>query len=774
MNRRDALRRIGTATGGLVMSPLLPVRSLFQSDPDFKEGCAFRAIEKLKGESPARAEVRVEQGGPRLYLNREEIYPFLALSRKMIPTTPVFREMGINLLRPVLGMQSGWVGPGEYDWSKLDAFLGHLLELNPDAHLLPWLHLATPDWWKKAHPEAMIEYGRSYPDRRYNFEKRVSEGGHRWSSGSEVWEASFASEKWRRDTAEMLRAYVRHIEDSPLRSRVFGYHFSTGFTGEWHYYGPTFFPDYSTPMKERCGSIPSPDDRLSTTAGLLRDPAKEREVINYYRCQHEATADAVLDMAQAIKEASSRRVIVGTFFHYLLEVVRIQEIGHLAPMEVLQSPNIDFIGSPYTYQGTNMDDKEDWESGVVDGAGNWLGRARGVAGDGGPRVPTESLRRHGTLYVSEIDPSTYLAEEPLGVGGAGSTTKDGTLKILQRDFGQVFASGVGGWLYDFGTGEAHSDAYGEDDAAEQGWFADRPIIDEIRRFAELGEQRPRLHTGSVAQMAALYDAKSFFATQHWKAAQPWKNYAIGYCDFFNHWFLNAQARSLHRVGTPVDLLYRFDLTAEDLDQYRLLFVSNAFYMTEEEVNELRNLLRGSGVTVIWVYAPGFITPNQLDLTQMERVTGFQHQRVEEAGPMMIRTLIEGAIPSQFGVGEEHRPRFAVTDPEAEVLGVWADRDEVALACREIEGWTSVYAGTAPLPVVLLRRLAREAEVSLWSSKPDVIYGTEDAATVVATEDGQRTLDFHKPMMSTETSTERQIHRATMEFGEVRLFTATDK
>ena len=142
--------------------------------------------------------------------------------------------------------------------------------------------------------------------------------------------------------------------------------------------------------------------------------------------------------------------------------------------------------------------------------------------------------------------------------------------------------------------------------------------------------------------------------------------------------------------------------------------------------------------------------------------------------MIIRTLMGEVIPSQFGVGEEHRPRFAVADPEAEVLGVWVDRDKVALARREIEGWTSVYAGTAPLPVVLLRRLAREAEVSLWSSKPDVIYGTEDAATVVATEDGQRTLDFHKPMMSTETSIERQTHRANMEFGEVRLFTATDK
>lgn len=440
---------------------------------------------------------------------------------------------------------------------------------------------------------------------------------------------------------------------------------------------------------------------------------------------------------------------------------------------MLESPDIDFVGCPYTYQGTNMDDKDDWESGVVDGAGNRLGRARGVAGDGGPRVLPESLRRHGTLYMSEIDPSTYMSDETLGVGGSGSTTEEGTLKILRRDFGQVFAGGIGGWLYDFGTGEAHSAAYGSGEATERGWFADEPIVDEIRRFVELGEQRPRLHIGSVAQMAALYDAKSFFTTQHWKAAQPWTNYAIGYCDFFNHWFLNAQARSLHRVWAPVDLFYRFDLNAEDLNRYRLLFVPNAFYMTEDEVTELRDLLQGSGVTVVWVYAPGFVAPSQLDLSQMERVTGFQHRRIDEPGPMMIRTLgQEEAIPDRYGVDEENRPRFAVTDPEAEPLGVWPDRDEVAFARKDMDGWTSIYAGTAPLPVVLLRRLAREAELSLWSSKPDVIYGTEDAAMVVATEGGQRTLDFHKPLTPVGAREVQQVHRATMEFGEVRLFTAS--
>ena len=730
-------------------------------------------IAGLRGEPAVQAEVRVERGGPRLFVDGEETYPLLALSRRMIPTTPVFREMGINLLRPILGMQSGWTGPGEYDWSELDAFLGRLLELNPDARFILWLHLATPDWWKEAHPEAMIEYGRPYPDRWYNFEKRVSEGGHRWNSGSELWEASFASKAWRRDTANMLRAYVAHIDASPLRSRVFGYHFSTGTTGEWHYYGANFFPDYSAPMKERCGSIPSPEARIHTSFGLLRDPATEHEVINYYRCQHEATADAILDMARAIKESSNRKVIVGTFYNYLLENVRIQETGHLAPQKVLQSADIDFIGCPYTYQGTNMEGKEKWESGVVDGAGNWLGRARGVAGDGGPRVPVESLRRHGKLYMSEIDPSTYLSEEPLGVGGSGSTTKKGTLKILRRDFGQVFAGGIGGWLYDFGSGGSHSNAYGSSKPAERGWFADPPIIDQMRQFVEMGKRRLSLSIESAAQIAVLYDAESFFATQHWKAARPWKNFAIGYTDFFNHWFLNAQARSLHRIGAPVDLMYRFDLQKKDLEQYRLLFVPNAFYMTGDEVAALRDLLKGSGVTVVWGYAPGFLTPEQRSLQQMERLTGIAFEVIEDAAPMMVQAELPGeaAAPSRFGVDTAHWPRFAVTDEEAESLGNWMSGDGVALARKEVDGWTSLYTGTAPLPVEVLRWIAREAEAPLWSSRPDVIYATKDAAMIVATEAGDRTLQFPSPMAPVKGGPAQAIHQETMDFGAVGFFTA---
>ena len=114
----------------------------------------------------------------------------------------------------------------------------------------------------------------------------------------------------------------------------------------------------------------------------MRDPEKDRDIIDFYYKYHKNTADTVASFAKVIKEETERRVICGTFFCYVLENVMIQEAGHLVPESVLRSPDIDYIATPYTYQRSNVPGNQRWDSDVIDDAGNWLGRARGVGGDG--------------------------------------------------------------------------------------------------------------------------------------------------------------------------------------------------------------------------------------------------------------------------------------------------------------------------------------------------------------------------------------------------------
>lgn len=104
---------------------------------------------------------------------------------------------------------------------------------------------------------------------------------------------------------------------------------------------------------------------------------------------------------------------------------------------------------------------------------------------------------------------------------------------------------------------------------------------------------------------------------------------------------------------------------------------------------------------------------------MQRLTRLSFKVLEEPGAMRTRTAIEddeGVIALPFGVRKKVFPRFAVTDPEARVLGSWLDGKVCSFAMKEIDGWRSVDVGGAPLPVEVLKAArARGREIILERS-----------------------------------------------------------
>jgi hypothetical protein len=706
-----------------------------------------------------------------LFLNGKEEFPMFAVSSSPLRTARSYRAAGFRFLHPLIGLEDGWTGPGQYTWDNYERYFARLLELVPDAFLLPRLHLYAPVWWKEAHPDELIQCGLPVPADQYKAPAQYvdRESGFNWTSMFDPYAASFASEDWKKETAEMLRNFLRHMEASPLRSRVMGYQVSGMHTGEWHYLGCSWLPDYSAPMQKVAGPVPSPERRIDKEGPLLRDPATDRDVIEFLRKYHTNTAETIAGFARIVKEETKRRVICGTFFCYVLENVMIQEAGHLVPEPVLRSPDLDYIATPYTYQRSNVKGNQRWDSDVIDDAGNWLGRARGVGGDGAYRVLSESMRRNNKMFISEIDPSTYVEPYRRSEGGSGSDTIEGTLKILRRDIGQVFATGHAGWLFDFGH-------YSPPFKAGRSWFDDPPMTGEIKSLLDLGaSERPRLDISPVSEIAAVYEPKSWLATKNWKAEEPWENFGIVISDFIGHWMVNSQARTIHRIGAPADFVYRFDLRPEDRSRFKLYLMVNTFSLTPDEVKGLQDLLEGSGATVVWWYAPGYIGPEKFEPAQMEALTGFAFRRIDTPGPMMIRCKIETddlKFFREFGVRKPHYPRFAVVPREGEpvrIYGTWSDSDDIGFARKEHNGFTSVYVGTGPVPVEILRWIAAGAGVKMWSSKPDNVRGTRDAAMVVASDNGERILHFPQPLTSSEGGAPATEHRLTMKFGEVRLF-----
>jgi hypothetical protein len=769
MNRRESLKSLGSTLAALPLAYAHPFAHFEHMDVAINDR-VLTQLDRLRGEAPCRSEIRMERGGARLFLHGKEEFPFFAVSSSLLHTARSYREAGMRFLHPLIGLEDGWVGPGKYDWSRFDRYFAKLLELVPDAYFFPRIHLYAPPWWKEAHPEELIVCGLPVPPQEYKVPIQYidRDSGMNWAL-NDPYAASFASEIWKKGISDALRDFLRHMEGSPLKSRMMGYQVSGMHTGEWHYLGCRWLPDYSAPMKRIAGPIPSVERRIDKDGPLVRNPETDSDVIGFLRKYHANTAETVAAFARIVKEETERRVICGTFFCYVLENVMIQEAGHLVPEPVLHSPDIDYIATPYTYQRSNVPGNQRWDSDVIDDAGNWLGRARGVGGDGAYRVLSESMRRNNKMFISEIDCSTYLEPYRRSEGGSGSETVDGTLKILRRDIGQVFSTGHGGWLFDFG----HLSPPFE---ANKSWYDDPPMIREIRSLLELGEkERPKLDISPISEIAAVYEPKSWLATKSWKAEEPWENYGIVISDFIGHWMVNSQARTINRIGAPADFVYRFDLTPEDRTRFKLYLMVNTFSLTPDEVKQLRALFKGSGATVVWFYAPGYIGPHTFAPSQMEELTGFAFKRIDSPGPMMIQCKIEEndlKFFRNFGVEKPHYPRFAVVplpDEMIHVHGTWKDNTEVAFASREYDGFTSVYVGTGPVPVEILRWIAGRAGVMLWSSKPDNVRATRDAAMLVASDDGERVFRIPHALAPVEGGVAATEHRLSMEFGAVRLF-----
>ena len=77
---------------------------------------------------------------------------------------------------------------------------------------------------------------------------------------------------------DYIARLVRHLESTPYAKRIFAYRPDFGVYHEWHYYGMAeCMPDVGKAMSAAYGKpIPSKEERLRTSAGVMRDPEKDR------------------------------------------------------------------------------------------------------------------------------------------------------------------------------------------------------------------------------------------------------------------------------------------------------------------------------------------------------------------------------------------------------------------------------------------------------------------------------------------------------------------
>ena len=634
-----------------------------------------------------------------------------------------FAEAGIHLHAFDVGSRGvaiEWPGPRpgraeHFDFSTLEMRLQHVLAADPEARFHFRIHVETQRWWEDLYPEEC----------------------ERGANGERLHQ-SFASTVWRGQVKDFLQQYIAHVEDLGLADRVFAYQVLVGSAGEWvkgESSMRSLCADYSGPMRRHfrawlreryagkdalraawadsrvtfeAAEVPSADEQLHTAHQTFRDPVREQKVIDYYRCLADLCAELAIDFCWTIKTATDGQALAGVFFGYLMELAwnasffgdgyesecaTYQRSGHLGLGQLLRSPHVDFLVSPYSYG------------------------FRGIGGHGAAMLPIDSLRLHGKLYIYEDDTRTHLAPPDAGYGRVRSLSDSEA--VLKRNMAEVLTRGMGIWW----TGGAyHVDADAEP--------AFRSLL---KRFQELGTFATQLDRTPSAEIAVLLDDESFY-------------YESVYNDLDVPLIFQQRLWGLPRLGAPVDTYLLQDLVEDRLPPYKLYVFLNAFRLDGERREALARELRRDGKVALWIYAPGYIK-DEPGLEHMTDLTGFRFGKGEHAwGPLVQITDFEHPITQHltqdlfWGTNSRLGPIFHLEDSRAHVLGdvIYSQgRCKPGFGVLEFADWASVYAAAPNLPASVLRGMARYAGVHLYSKAGDVLYATQQLLGVHTVAGGKR-------------------------------------
>ena len=636
---------------------------------------------------PPLAEVKRHGGDPVLFVDGKPVAPFF-FAVNGISRHEQHAEMGragIHLFSDWFGSSGasdlGHVAPDAYDYTEFDNYFAKALAADPDAYFLPHVGITPPMWWQQKCPEELCLY---------------ADGGH----GPQ----SFASKRWRKETAQDLRRLIEHLQSAPYADRIIGYLPFSGYSAEWQSWGlwRDHLADYSKPaerawrqwLHKRYGTdspyasaaMPTPKQRHTGKWGALRDPVAERATIDYYLFLADLTADAIAHFARVVKQATGGRSLCGTYYGYLTQHgPRQQDSSHLALAKVLRCPDLDFLASPPLYTD------------------------RAVGQTSGFMSATESVRLHGKLWLSEADYRTHLSEPSSGYGRAG--TPEHTSAVLWREMGNVLTRRTAVSHYDMVAGWLKGTAM----AAQLGRMRDAMA-------ASLADRQP-FH----GDLAVVVDERSF---AYLTALHPLTGNLV-----------LQSIIQLPRTGVAWDFCLLDDLVSGDSPPHKAYLFLNALMLDHTQRAAIHGRLEREGATAIWVYASGLYSDDNAGVEQVRQLTGFTVHRRAWARPLQVvdanGVLLAGDKP-------QVDPAFIPDVTNAQELGHLEGTDLPGLARKPVGNWTSVFCSAPRLLPHTLRRLARDAGCHVYLETGDALFVDNQFVCVHASTGGEKVLELRAP------------------------------
>lgn len=610
---------------------------------------------------------------------------------------------------------------GERSFAALDSLIAQILDSDPDGRILLRLQCVATNFWARTHTFEMMRFG----------------------DGSEG-DVSFASTDFWRDCVEAVAALLSHLAEPSTAGgdRVIGVHLDKG---EW-FYDTSSGHDFSAPnrrafrnwLRAKYQSIyalraawfdnsvdfdnaeipPNEGGEGKKADTVLATSQKRRRWVDYNTYSSEIIAQAITQMAEAIKALSDNALLVAVSYGYTFEFAHRNDSGHQALGKVLLSPAVDMIAGPNSYQN------------------------RSAGGPGAFASPVDSIRLNGKLYLLEDDTKTYLAtEETEDTYNPKIATPQDTSSVQRRNAAAALVHRCGiCWMDLWGRGWLDSEEIWSDLRELGGMF------DVASRFRAAGGDRV------VPEVAVLVDEASFAYVRSDPAGA---NLQTG---------LIAKARDLIcRSGASIGFYLQSDI-AKLPEGIKLFLFLNAVHMTTQERQAVRDLVQKPGKTLVWLYAPGLFDEKGATAHEVSEIVGMALKAqpwnskigtlfTEERHPIIER--LHGG--KRMGTEDVVNPSFTVVDNQAKVLGEYLQTGNPSLVAKNMEGgWKTVFIGEPHLTGELIRGMYRYAGVHMYDVQDDVVCANSDGLLMVhAPYSGQRTI--HLPRAAAVYSlTERRL------------------
>lgn len=606
-------------------------------------------------------EVQPHNGAPALFINGEPTFPLMLMTTaKAIEDMKQLGRSSIHLLTDTFPL--GWIGIDSYNFSAFDEMMATYLKADPQVMVMPRIHLDAPEEWMDAHPDELVGYA----------DPEAWNGDTSWGGARHP---SFASRLWRKDTAEALRRLVRHIAASDYASHILGWHLGSGIYGEWHYWNAVYYPDTSPafvlayaewlaaryPDQAPPPRIPTIEERREASLGMFRNPSTSRWLVDHATFFHSLGAQALSEYSGVVKGETGGRSFVLAFNGYLPDLDVNHEIDHRAFDLTLHDKNVDCFSSPHSYTRRAPGDDA---------------IMRGFLG---------SVRAMGKLWWDEADERTSLAHP---TQWKHVSTMEESVEVLWRSFAHALTHSCGLWFMDQGS------MWFSDQGA---WFHDKTIVDALEQMKQVGQQsmaRSRERRSEIAVVASLNNA--FYLADR----------SAG-LDQVTNTLINPTLEQFTKCGAPFDLYQLSELFELTVPDYKVYVFLDTFFLSENDLLQIERL-RDAGKTLLFFYAAGFVSEDEMSLTRMQDLLGMEVQMTD-----MI------SLPD----GKEQRPGFDVPGRSTPVA----------------RSGNVFFCPTPPLSATDLQELMREAGVHIYLDTSDVLMAGGDYIAVHAATDGIKTI-----------------------------------